>query len=232
MNMINSLAAGMGVNGRGYAQIARETEKAVSCVKDAELIIQRLVDEADVSEDGLKSAQTALVSLSDSAFKTNINAFNMSVEAMRSGNIDESAECGSAAVAYAGGIWRTYKTCKNLIEDSAKLAELLHDEGNNTNDSRFQKQHDDIIWQFEFLNMQLRLESERAGLDCLRALAHDFGKMLEDFKHGAKVDLPPLIKQGEIAVEAAGARGAVISYILDEYRNQPLLEFFTSIKYN
>lgn len=91
---INALVVEIGMYGRGFALMAKETEKATSYVREAELFIQRLADEmnkknsAIYSANNQKLAHMAIMQIADCAFKMDMNAFNATVEAARSGKPD------------------------------------------------------------------------------------------------------------------------------------------------
>lgn len=218
----------LGMYGRGFALIARETEKATACVRDAERFMQELADEMNKK----KSAHMAIMQLADSAFKMNVNAFNAAVEAARCGE-PSCHKYAEGIRSYAGQLQYAYKTCEDLMKHCVKLMSLLRDEDKSDDSHLLQKQSDNTIFQAGLLNTQLSLESERSGRDEFRALSHEFEKALADFKHRSqqgehtdkadtlktyKEKLSVLIDQGNKTAKAAGDHGVGIAYILNEFR--------------
>jgi hypothetical protein len=198
---LNTLVVKMGKYGRGFSLIAKETEKATANIRGAEGEIHRL---------------------GDSAFKMNLNAFNAAVEAARSGQEPDCLECAEGLRVYAGTLHRACKKCDELNKKHINLTALLSDENKNTEDSLAHKHINDIIFQGDFLNTQLSLESERASRADFQTFSRDFEAALDAFKEAEALKvysdkLEALIERGSTVAKDAGAHGAGIAYILNEF---------------
>jgi hypothetical protein len=230
---VNALVIGLGIYGRGFSLVAKECEKATARIREGEQNVLRFLEAGDalVLKEG-DAVSAALSQLADSAFAMNLNAFNAAVETARAGEYGEPQcpQCAADIRAYAAALPNGYKTCEKLYSDSVKLLALLRTE-NNQNTCKINK---DIAFQAGFLCTQLTLESERSSREDFLTLARAFEKALATFKsgitHNSPEDIPnavkifitaliSLIKQGKATAEAAGAHGAAIKYIVEEFES-------------
>lgn len=235
---LNALVIKLGAQGRGFALIAKETEKGVSCVRDTEACLAHLVDEMGKTHNTAvnviihNTITMAMVRLADSAFKMNLNAFNATVESARAGDTEECVECAQGIRDYAGRMQILYKKSDELNKDFMKLMDLLRTKDEDAEKRQFWKALDDIIFQAGFLNTQLNLESERTGRNNFLTLSRDFEKALEtliqerqgeeqmnktDMLKAFTKNILSLIERGKTEAKAAGDHGVGISYILKEY---------------
>lgn len=229
---INALVLKLGVQGRGFALIARETEKAVSLVRNAEILMTRQASDDDFD---IESQTHAMTKIQDSAFQMNLIGFNAAVESARSGDEEDCAKRAEEVRAYAAQMFHTTTKCKELNNEYMRLVELLCTKDMNADSHSLWKKYSDIVFQVNFLNTQLYLESERSSRDNFITLSRDFVKVSEalvhEQQHDDKTDvldsfaksISVLIERGKAEAKAAGNCGVGIAYILDEYSRLILL---------
>ena len=243
---LNTLVVELGMHGRGFALLAKETEKAAFYVRESELTMQRIADDMDKKDNELFSSRDqkfihiAIMQLEDSAFKMNVNAFNSAVETARAGEAGEPGcrLCAEGIKNYAYKLHKAYEKCKGLFDDCIKLVALLRNEGKNTDNGCLQKFFDDILFQAGILNTQLSLESERSGRSDFRTLSQDFEKALNVLKdenqrneqinkndiikaYNEKLSL--LTQRGNALATAAGNYGVGIAYIVNEFNQLTIM---------
>jgi len=242
----NKLVINMGTYGRGFALIAKETEKVVFGTRDFESIVLRILEKTTdqnkdvISSDDRKLIRSVISQTEDNAFKMNVNAFNAAVETARAGDAGEPGcrLCTEGIYKYAYELQITAMTCNDLYNDYLKFIAMTDDEMQTNNIRSIQKQYEDIIFQASGMNTQISLESARSGREDFQKLSQNLEEALEILKkevcRNDSTDKPDntgnikmfksyheklstLIEQGLKTATAAGPHGAGITYILNEF---------------
>ena len=229
---LNTLVINLGPYGRGFSAIAEEMEKACTVVRNAEAFFTNLSDKMQAASDTSfpepDKTLPQIACIEYAAFKINVNAFNAAVEAARSGEREDAAECAKGVIDYAAQLQRANKTCVNAYNDFTRLIDLLSDKA-ETGNQNLSKQLDDLIFLISILNTQLSLEARRSSRDNLIELSRDFEKAFELLNQNRQradaeavttfeKNLAELMKRGISEAEAAGDHGVGIAYILNEYK--------------
>jgi|GEM_PF-5587545 len=196
---LNALVIKMGAHGRGFALVARETEKSVSFLRNMETLLSETA-----GNDDFLSANKNLPSIGkiqDNAFQMNLNAFNAAVESARAGDAEDCTDCAQGVRDYAWRMHRTAIKCEELDKDYKRLVGLLSTKSKTSASHHQWKRLDDIMFQSGFLNTQLHLESERASHDKFLALSREFEKVrdtLIESNGDAHINIFKRFKNGRI----------------------------------
>lgn len=201
---LHALVIKLGAQGRGFALVAKQTEKAVATLRSI-----------DPHAPDIKANQ-------DSAFEMNLNAFNAAVEAARAGDTPEATDCKNDAYHFAGQMHSVVMQCMTLHDEYKRLLALSQDKNNYHSIDPKTKKLGDITFQVPLLNTQIALEAERTTNSKFITLAREFEKTLTlpnnvDELEGFINALSTLVERGKAETNAAGPHGAGIAYILDEY---------------
>jgi len=233
---IDRLTASLGAYGRGFALVADETKKSTAIARELEQFMTDLAKETakkdvlEFKEADKNPSYIKLINLSTAAFKTNVNAFNASVEAARSGGREDCVGCAEGVRNYAGVLQRAYVKCNDTNNDYIKYISILCEKEEHPG-NLLKKQVSHIIFNVEFINTQLSLEAKRSSREDFLNLSGEFDRILTAFKNdlmpdGANLkdiskafteETAGIIKKGNKIAAEAGEWGKLISYILEEY---------------
>jgi len=220
--------------GRGYMRIHMETAKRAAAAAEAAAIFTRLADDIEkMDAPDHKPAAAILNKMGEAAFFTNLNAFNAAVETARSGGRADWAACTAKIMDYPQLLHKTYADCASILREYETLAALM-DAKNPTETTRqkLNKCLEDILFQNEFMNIQLALETERANAAGFRALSVKFEDALAEFAAAIVWDdtdkdaktiskywekLETFIRNCRAEIGAMGASGVCFAFIIDEY---------------